>query len=203
MHTYKTIVAPVTGTFRDRGSKFTAYAYPAGSVQEVKERVQALKQEHPKAVHHCFAYRIGADRQAFRANDDGEPAGSAGRPILGQIDSLELTNTLVVVVRYFGGTLLGIPGLINAYKTATADALQQAEIIEKWVETAVTLEFDYPVMGEVLHLLKQSGATVYEQELQLFCRIRAGIPVVYADGYLTRLSEIRGVKVAKDHITFP
>lgn len=194
-HTYKTIVSPVTGTFSDRGSRFLAYAYPAMSVQEVKAHVQALKQEHPKAVHHCFAYRLGADREEFRANDDGEPAGSAGRPMLGQIDSLELTNILVAVVRYFGGTLLGIPGLINAYKTAAADALNKAEIIEKWVEVPVVLEFDYPAMGTVMHLLKQGGATVYEQELQLFCRIRAGIPAVHAEAYLTRLSEIRGVSV--------
>jgi uncharacterized YigZ family protein len=195
--TYKTIAAPTTGNFRDRGSKFLAYAYPVATVQEVKNYVQALKQEHPKAVHHCFAYRIGADKMEFRANDDGEPSGSAGRPILGQIDSLGLTNTLVVVVRYFGGTLLGIPGLINAYKTVTAAALAEAQIIEKQVELLVTLEFDYPVMGEVLHLLKQSGATVYEQELQLFCRIRAGVPLAAADACLARLSEIRSVKATR------
>ena len=195
--TYKTIAAPTTGNFRDRGSKFLAYAYPVATVQEVKNYVQALKQEHPKAVHHCFAYRIGADKMEFRANDDVEPSGSAGRPILGQIDSLGLTNTLVVVVRYFGGTLLGIPGLINAYKTVTAAALAEAQIIEKQVELLVTLEFDYPVMGEVLHLLKQSGATVYEQELQLFCRIRAGVPLAAADACLARLSEIRSVKATR------
>lgn len=194
---YKTITAPATAAFRDRGSKFLAYAYPASSLREIKDYLPALKKEHPKAVHHCFAYRLGTDKTEYRANDDGEPAGSAGRPILGQIDSLELTDTLVVVVRYFGGTLLGIPGLINAYKTVTADALAQATVTEKWIEEMILLDFDYPAMGEVLHLLKQAEGTVYEQDLQLFCRIRAGIPKVHAAAYIKRFSEIRGVKIEK------
>lgn len=192
---YRTIASPTTALFRDRGSKFLAYAYQVRTVQEVKEYVQALKKEHPKAVHHCFAYRIGADKLEYRANDDGEPAGSAGRPILGQIDSLELTNTLVVVVRYFGGTLLGIPGLINAYKTVTADALTQATVEERWIEKNVVINFDYPAMGEVLHLLKQADATIYDQDLQLFCRIKAGIPTIHASGYIHKLNEMRGVTI--------
>src|ERR1700742_4267725 len=121
---YYTIGKEATAEFRDRGSKFIGYACPAMSVDECKERLNAIKKEHPKATHHCYAYRIGLDGNLFRVNDDGEPSGTAGRPILGQIDSKELVNVLVVVVRYFGGTLLGVPGLINAYKTATALALQ-------------------------------------------------------------------------------
>src|SRR5690606_5641758 len=160
---YKTIAKESTGLFRDRGSKFLAFAYPVRSPEDVKKRVLALKKEHPKAVHHCYAYRLGHENNEYRANDDGEPAGSAGRPILGQIDSDGLTNTLVVVVRYFGGTLLGIPGLINAYKTVTTEALEANEIVEHWIETPVVLNFDYPVMGEVLHLLKQAEANIYEQ----------------------------------------
>jgi len=117
-YTYKTITAPTTSDFRDRGSKFFGFAYPVQDVEEVKEKVKALKKEHPKAVHHCYAFRIGTDGTLFRANDDGEPSGSAGKPMLGQIDSAGLTNVLVVIVRYFGGSLLGVPGLINAYKTA-------------------------------------------------------------------------------------
>src|SRR5690242_1989774 len=130
LYKYRTLAANTTGEFKDRGSKFLAYAYPIQTTKDVKEHIQALKKEHPKAVHYCYAYRIGTDGKEFRANDDGEPSGSAGRPILGQIDSSGLTNVLVVVVRYFGGTLLGVPGLINAYKTATMEALAKVPITE-------------------------------------------------------------------------
>lgn len=194
-HKYRTIAAPASGDFRDRGSKFFAYAYPVSTATEIKEKLQALKKEHPKAVHYCYAYRLGTDGTQYRANDDGEPSGSAGKPIMGQIDSMGLTNVLVVVVRYFGGTLLGVPGLIHAYKTATAQALNNVPKTEKWIEDLYYITFDYPAMGEVLYLLKQSEATIYHQDLQLFCTILAGIPVKHNDTYLKVLSEIRGVTV--------
>lgn len=189
------MASPASGEFKDRGSKFLAYAYPVKDAEEIKRYIQALKKEHPKAVHHCYAYRIGIDNNNYRANDDGEPSGSAGRPILGQIDSAGLTNVLVVVVRYFGGTLLGVPGLINAYKTATEEALKSATYVERWVEIIVEISFDYPVMGEVLYLLKQAEATIYQQDLQLFCIVKAGIPKKQVTSYLERLSEIRGVSI--------
>ena len=192
---YKTLAQATTAEFRDRGSRFIAYAYPVNTVDEVKARVQALKKEHSKANHHCVAFRIGIDGKLFRASDDGEPSGSAGRPILGQIDSAGLTNTLVVVVRYFGGTLLGVPGLINAYKEVTAAALKDAAITEKWVEQIVEVNFDYPSMSEVLYILKQAEATIYKQDLQLFCSVKAGIPVKHSAIYMLKLSEIRGVTV--------
>ena len=192
---YKTIAAAATAEFKDRGSKFLAYAYPVSTVQEIKEKIQNLKTEHPKAVHHCVAYRLGTDGTQYRASDDGEPSGSAGKPMLGQIDSAGFINVLVVVVRYFGGTLLGVPGLINAYKTATADALAQAGIIEKWIEDKYEVQFDYPVMSEVLYLLKQAEATIYQQDLQLFCIVKTGIPRNRSADYVQRLSEIRGVTV--------
>lgn len=194
-YTYKTITTATSSDFRDRGSKFFGFAYPVTTVDDAKEHIKALKKEHPKAVHYCVGYRIGADGADYRASDDGEPSGSAGKPILGQIDSAELTNVLVVVVRYFGGTLLGVPGLINAYKTATEEALSKAEVIEKQVEKKVTITFDYPVMNDVMQLLKQSEATIFRQDLQLFCEIDAGIPIKVADGYLQKLTEIRGVEV--------
>lgn len=194
---YKTIEQPVTGEFKDRGSKFFSYAYPVSSLEEIKERIQHLKKEHPKAVHHCFAFRLGTDGSQYRANDDGEPSGSAGKPILGQIDSAGMTNILVVVVRYFGGSLLGVPGLINAYKTSTSDALTKATTIERWIEVLVELEFDYPNLGEVTYILRQAEATIYQQELQLFCIVKAGIPRKHADTYVQRLSEIRGVKLKR------
>src|SRR3982751_2639344 len=128
---YNTITQSSTAEFKDRGSKFIAYAFPVGTADDFKKQLQLLKKEHPKAAHHCFAYRIGSDGNNFRISDDGEPSGTAGRPILGQIDSKGLTNVLVIVVRYFGGTLLGVPGLIKAYKTATAIALQQTLVVQR------------------------------------------------------------------------
>jgi uncharacterized YigZ family protein len=192
---YKTIASATTGDFRDRGSKFLAYAYPVVSASAVKEKIQALKKEHPKAVHYCYAYRIGTNGTQFRAVDDGEPSGSAGKPILGQIDSMGLTNVMVAVVRYFGGTLLGVPGLINAYKTATNLALENAPAAEKWIEKLTEINFDYPAMGEVLYMLKQAEAIIYKQDLQLFCAVTAGIPKVNYDGIVKKLSEIRGVSL--------
>ncbi len=192
---YKTIEAEAQGEFRDRGSKFFAFAYPVTTVAEIKEKVKALKKEHPKAVHHCVAYRLGTDGTEYRASDDGEPSGSAGKPMLGQIDSVGVTNVLVVVVRYFGGSLLGVPGLINAYKTATAEALQGATIIEKWIEQKIELEFDYPLMGEVLYILKQSEASIYKQDLQLFCQVVAGVPVIHYQETTGKLSQMHGVKL--------
>src|SRR5215510_1222086 len=128
---YYTIEKEATAEFKDRGSKFIGYAFPVSSVEGFKEKLNEVKKLHPKATHHCFAYRLGLDGNAFRVSDDGEPSGSAGRPILGQIDSKQLTNTLIVVVRYFGGTLLGVPGLINAYKTAASLVLQVTPVVPK------------------------------------------------------------------------
>lgn len=194
---YSTIANKETAEFKDRGSKFIAYAYPILNMEDIKQRLNELKKEHPKAVHHCYAWRLGIDGTQYRANDDGEPSGSAGKPILGQIDSAGLTNILVVVVRYFGGTLLGVPGLINAYKTATQDAISNKPTVEKWVEELYEITFDYPSMGEVLYLLKNAEATIYKQELQLFCAIEAGIPAVKAAQTVGKLSEIRGLECTR------
>lgn len=194
---YKTIVSPVQGDYRDRGSKFLAYAYPLNSIADFKEILNTVKKEHSKASHHCFAYRIGNDGTCFRANDDGEPAGSAGKPILGQIDSLGFTNLCVIVVRYFGGTLLGVPGLINAYKTACFNALQNAQVIEKWVEDIYNLDFDYPMLGEILHIIKQNEGQVYTQDLQLFCKILVGIPIPKSTQFYNKLFDIKGITISK------
>lgn len=193
--TYKTITEKSYAEFKDRGSKFHGYAFPVRNAEEIKACLQALKKEHPKAVHHCYAFRLGTDGLQFRANDDGEPSGSAGRPILGQIDSAGLTNILVVVVRYFGGTLLGVPGLINAYKTAAAHSMAAAATLEKNVEAMVELEFDYSILNEVMQVLKQNDATVYKQEMQLFCNMQAGIPLVHKEVCLKKLNDIHGLEV--------
>ena len=194
---FTTIAHTATALFRDRGSKFHAFAYPVKNAQEVREQLQLLRKEHPKANHHCYAFRIGTEGLLFRAVDDGEPSGSAGRPILGQIDSAGMTNVLVVVVRYFGGTLLGVPGLINAYKTAAADALAAAGQTSQWREQRTEISCDYHTIGEVLYLLKQAEATIYAQDMQLFCNITAGIPLVHMETCKDRLQQIRGVTVTE------
>ena len=143
MNHYFPIEKPSVSEFKDRGSKFLAYAFPISTVDDFKKRLKELKEEHPKAAHHCFAYRLGMDKNNFRSSDDGEPSGSAGKPILGQIDSRDLTNIAVVIVRYFGGTLLGVPGLINAYKTSASLALQLTAIVQTPVLIRYDLPFDY------------------------------------------------------------
>jgi len=192
---YETNSQPSTVEFKDRGSKFIAFAFPIESADDFKKQLQALKKEHPKAAHHCFAYRIGTDGNQFRQTDDGEPAGTAGKPILGQIDSKQLTNVLVVVVRYFGGTLLGVPGLINAYKTAASLALQVTPVVRKPIEKKYLIEFDYTRVNEVMTILKQFSCTIIGQEMQLFCRITTGIPIGRLQEALYRLNELHQVKV--------
>ena len=188
--TYKTLAESRESEFRDRGSRFLGYAFSVETLSEIKTNLHHLKEMHPKAVHHCYAYRLGWQGTQFRANDDGEPSGSAGKPILGQIDSLGLVNTLVVVVRYFGGTLLGVPGLINAYKTTSQLCLQQALCVEKDIELPYQLEFDYQQMNGVMRLLKQVDARIQQQDLQLFCLIQAGIPKRNLARFLQETSNI-------------
>jgi len=192
---YYTIEKSAVAEFKDRGSKFIGYAYPVKNVEEFKDRLNEVKKEHPKATHHCFAYRLGLDGNTFRVSDDGEPSGTAGRPILGQIDSKELVNTLVVVVRYFGGTLLGVPGLINAYKSAAALALQIAPQAQKQVEKEFTLQFDYTQVNEVMTLVKQYNCRVVRQEMQLFCNMTIAIPKNRVTEVVYKLKELRNVEV--------
>ena len=190
---YYTIDKASVAEFKDRGSKFIAHAYPVGTADEFKKYLQELKKEHPKAVHHCFAYRIGMDGNNFRSSDDGEPSGTAGKPILGQIDSKELINVAVIVVRYWGGTLLGVPGLINAYKTAAALALQVTAIVQKQVEINYSIEIDDTQMNEVMMIIKQYNCTVIKQEIQLFCNINTGIPKNRLEETLYKLKELQHV----------
>lgn len=194
---FYTIERPSFAEFKDRGSKFLAFAYPIDSIETFKIHLQDLKKEHPKAVHHCFAYRLGLDKNVFRVNDDGEPSGSAGRPILGQIDSKELTNTAVIVVRYFGGTLLGVPGLINAYKTVTAMALQLTPIVQKPVLVPYQLQFDYTRQNDVMMILKQYNCAVLKQEQQLFCIMNVGVPVSRVEEVEYKLKALYSVDVKK------
>jgi uncharacterized YigZ family protein len=195
---YNSIEKPSYAEFKERGSRFLAYAFPVLSADDFKKRLKELREEHPKAVHHCFAYRIGTDGNNFRAGDDGEPSGTAGKPILGQIDSKSLTNIAVIVVRYFGGTLLGVPGLINAYKTSTSLALQLTPIIEKPVMVNYTLHFDYTLMNEVMLIMKRFGCTTIGSEMQLFCRKKIAVPKAEEKNCVERFEELHGVEISRD-----
>ena len=194
---YYTIERSASAEFKDRGSKFIAYAFPIADVADFKKQFQELKEEHPKAAHHCFGYRIGTDGNNFRSSDDGEPSGSAGRPILGQIDSKQLTNLAVVVVRYFGGILLGVPGLINAYKTVATLALQTTPVIQKNIEIKYRLQFDYTKMNEVMTVVKKYNCTVTAQQMELFCRMDIGIAKAKHELVLLKLKEIVGLEVTR------
>lgn len=192
---YNTINKGTVAEYKDRGSKFIAYVFPIATVNEFKDKLAATKKNHPKASHHCFAYRIGTEGNLFRASDDGEPSGTAGKPILGQIDSKSITDVLVIVVRYFGGTLLGVPGLINAYKTAAAMALQLTPIIHKPVMIHYRLQFDYTKMNEVMRIIKHFNCSVTTQETQLFCIMEIDIPRIKMNEVLFKLNEIQGLEL--------
>ncbi len=192
---YQTIEQPAVAEFKDRGSKFLAYAYPISSVDEFKKHLKTLKLEHPKANHHCFAYRLGLTGDNFRSSDAGEPAGTAGRPILGQIDSKGLTNALIVVVRYFGGTMLGVPGLINAYKTAASLSLQTTPVVQKAVEVNYRFHFNYTQMNDVMLIVKFYNCTIQKQESQLFSMIELGIPKNRLTEVLYKIKDLQTVEV--------
>jgi len=194
--TYQTVAGSSEAEYKDRGSRFIAYCDPVEHLEDIKARIKALKELHPKAVHHCFAWRLGTDGTQFRASDDGEPSGSAGKPILGQLDSAGVTNTLIVVVRYFGGTLLGVPGLIQAYKTAAHEALQANTILTKKVERTFRLSFDYTLMNEVMRVVKQMGCRIIKQDMNLFCTMEIGIALTDQSTTLKKLEDLRGIEVS-------
>ncbi len=193
--TYQTLSQPNQAEFKDKGSRFMAFAYPINQINDTKPLIGALRQQHHKARHWCYAYRLGTDGNLFRANDDGEPSGSAGRPILGQIDSFGLTDILVVVVRYFGGTLLGVPGLIHAYKTATNMALANAIIIEKNIEKTIQLRCDYTHLNEALRIVKNHQATILKQDLQLDCRLTVCIPQAQYHAAINAWTQTRAIYI--------
>jgi uncharacterized YigZ family protein len=192
---YYTIDQNAVAEFKDRGSRFIAYAYPIQLTDDFKKHLQRLKKNHPKAAHYCFAYRLGLDGNDFRVSDDGEPAGTAGKPILGQMDSKGLTNVLVIVVRYFGGTLLGVPGLINAYKTTASRALQLTPIVRKAVEVNYQLQFNYTQINDVMILVRKYNCTIIEKAEQLFCNLKIGVPLNRLEEFLYKVSELRDVEI--------
>lgn len=168
--TYKTIIKPSEETlFKDRNSKFFGYAFPVKTEEEIKERLEELRKKHHSARHHCYAWQLGIENIRFRANDDGEPSNSAGQPIYGQIQSFDVTNILIVSVRYFGGTKLGVGGLINAYKTSAQYALEASEIIEKTIDVNYKLTFGYDMMNKVMRVIKEKNISIISQNLELEC----------------------------------
>jgi uncharacterized YigZ family protein len=193
--TFKTIRTPTEGIFKDRGSKFLSYAYPIVHENEVKPLVENLKKEHFKAVHHCYAYRLGLDRSNFRVNDDGEPSGTAGKPILNTLLSQEITNILVVVIRYFGGTLLGVPGLINAYKSATIEALAVADIIEKTVNDVYNVSFEFVQMNDVMKVVKEFNLKIRNQTYDNQCTMELEFRKTLSNQVIGKLEKIDGIVV--------
>ena len=195
--TYKSISAPSEGLFKDLGSRFLALAWPVETEGEVKAIVDSLKKKYHDARHHWYAYRLGLEGDRFRANDDGEPSGSAGRPILGQIDSAGLSDVLVVVVRWFGGIKLGIPGLIRAYKTSTADALAQAQVIEKVAGENWRLDFDYLSMNAVMKVVKDLSLPQKDQQFGERCSMEVRVRLSSKEDFFARMSDINGCEICK------
>ena len=187
---YKTIEKSAQGSFRDKGSKFLSFAFPASSEQEVKQLLEALRKQYYDATHHCYAYILGFDKSAYRVNDDGEPSGTAGRPIYGQLLSADLTNTLIVVVRYYGGTNLGVPGLIHAYKTAALDAIGNALILNKIVQEIHEIEYPYEAMNDVMKIIKDEALEVINNEFGMDCVIRLAIRHSDVERVISRFSKI-------------
>jgi len=195
---YKTIQDISEGIYKEKGSKFIAYAFPVSSEEDIKEHIDKLKKEYYDARHHCYAYILGADKKNFRANDDGEPSSTAGKPILGQLLSFDLTNILIVVIRYFGGTKLGVSGLIHAYKTAAQEAISNAEIIEKTVNDIYDIHFDYLVMNDVMRIIKEEQPLQIDQDFNLTCKITLSIRQSEVEKIIERFNKIDSVKA--DHI---
>lgn len=188
---YRSIAAPSEGLYKDRGSRFIALAYPVESEEEVKALLSKVRNQFHDARHHCYAYRLGCpENTLFRSSDDGEPSGSAGRPILGQIDSVSLSDVLVIVVRYFGGIKLGVPGLIKAYKESTADALSQAVVVDKVATITYRLDFDYGAMNGVMKVLKDMDLPQWGQDFGLQCSLNVKVPLSAEQDFLDHLSPL-------------
>ena len=192
---FKTIARAAETTYRQLSSKFLTYAYPVETEAEIKEYLDALRKRWFDATHHCYAWRLGAHGEQFRANDDGEPSSTAGKPILGQLLSQEITNCLVVVVRYFGGTKLGVPGLIAAYKESTAQVLAECEIIEKTVDVTMRVEFSYVAMNDIMRIVKDMQPRIVDQQFDNLCIMTLSIRESESEQLLGRLKKVEGATV--------
>jgi uncharacterized YigZ family protein len=193
--TYRTISSSSQGIYKEKGSRFIAVAFPVSSEKDIKMQLAGLRKKYHDARHHCYAYCLGAGKSAWRVNDDGEPSGTAGKPIFGQIQSKELTDVLIVVIRYFGGIKLGIPGLINAYRTAARDAIDNATIVTRIVEEQHEVCFEYPLLNVVMKVLKEEQADILEQVFENTCKIRFSIRRSYGTSITGRFQNIQGVNI--------
>lgn len=193
--TYRTVRSVSKGIFRDKGSKFIAHCIPVRNTDDVKTNLEGLRSEYHDARHHCYAYMIGSEKSEWRVNDDGEPSGTAGKPILGQINSNNITNVLVVVVRYFGGTLLGVSGLINAYKQASSEAIRNSDIIECTVNEYYRIEFPYSAMNDVMRIIKDENMIQSEQNFALSCSMKIGFRLSRREQILPRLQTVQDIKI--------
>jgi uncharacterized YigZ family protein len=192
--TFLTVKQQAESIYTDRGSKFIAFAFPITTEAEIKPLVLQLKALHPKANHHCWATRLSPDRSIFKVNDDGEPSGTAGRPILNVLLSKNITNTLVVVVRYFGGKLLGVPGLINAYKTATEQAIDAAGVTEQVSNDVYSIEFDYLMMNDVMRIVKEEGLSILSQTADNTCSITVSVRKSKVNQTIDRLNSLNNIQ---------
>ena len=192
---YLTISAPAECAMRERSSKFLSYAYPISSEEQIKDILDALHKQYYDATHHCYAWRLGPHGEQFRANDDGEPSGTAGKPILGQLLSHDITDCLIVVVRYFGGTKLGVSGLIQAYKEAAADVIAVSDVIEKTVNTVLRVDFSYMVMNDIMRIIKEECPQIVEQIFDNLCTMTLSIRQSKADMLIGKLSKVSGATI--------
>lgn len=192
---YRTIEQPSEGIYKEKGSKFLAFAYPVTTENEVKELLKELRKKYYDARHHVYAFRLGADLKTFRCSDDGEPSNSSGPPVLGQIQSHELTNILIVVVRFFGGTKLGVPGLIHAYRTAAANAIENSTLIEKFEQDEFTIEFGYAVMNDVMKILKDENPEQSHQQFDNTCSINLSTRKKNSDHLRELLLKVQGLSI--------
>lgn len=192
---YKTIAAPSEGYYKAKGSKFTGYAIPIFSEEEFKEHLARIKKENPDSGHYCYGFRIGADHKLYRYSDDGEPSSTAGKPIFGQIQSYELTNIMIVVTRYFGGTKLGVGGLITAYRSAAKEAIDNAKIINRTVDNFYDIQFGYEIMSEVMNFIKKQELEVTSQVLEESGTIQFRLRQSESDNIIEQLENIEGLKI--------
>ncbi|HNX07835.1 MAG TPA: YigZ family protein [Bacteroidales bacterium] len=194
--TFFTVANVSEGVFRDRGSRFIGVAVPVGNETEMKQELEQLRKKYFDATHHCYAFRLGYDKSVYRFNDDGEPSGTAGRPIYGQILSKDLTNVLLVVIRYYGGTKLGVPGLINAYKTAAKEAIENNTIVEKTVNDVYKVVFSYEQMNDVMRILKDDHVKQLSQNFDMECSIEFSVRKLFTDKIYDKLSLLKGVQLS-------
>lgn len=195
---YLTVARDAEAASRERSSKFLAYIYPVKSEEEIRQRLDALRKRYYDATHHCYAWRLGPRGEQFRANDDGEPSGTAGKPILGQLLSHELTDTLIVVVRYFGGTKLGVPGLIAAYREAAAEVLDAAGVEERTVDRTATVRFPYESMNDIMKIIKEEQPAVRAQEFDCLCSVTLSIRASRAEALFGRLAKVGGAALEEE-----